>query len=334
MDFGLYKDRIYGSVEYYKATTTDLLLAVQVPAALGFTNALTNIGEVVNKGWEFSVTSRNTVGVLKWTTNFNISTLDNEVTKLGPSGDPILSSGGAGNRHITRIGDPIGSYYGYKVAGIYQNQSEVDNALPDNDAPDPRPGDLYFEDVNGDGEVNSSDRTVIGNYLPDLTYGITNKFSYKGFDVSALLQVVNGAEVLNLTRRHLGNGEANFGSSGAWRDRWISESQPGNGEIPRADSLTGNHGNNNRPSSFQVEDASYVRLRNVTVAYTFPTGTLGKYFSSVRVYVSGTNLWTSTDYIGYNPEVNNQSQLVNVQGEDYGAYPLSSVFSIGANVSF
>lgn len=334
LDFGLYNDRVYGSVEYFKATTSDLLLNVQVPAALGFVQALTNIGEVVNKGWEFSATSRNLVGDFKWTTKVNFSTLDNEVTKLGASGDPILSSGGAGNRHITRIGDPIGSYYGYKVAGIYQNQAEVDNAIPDNDAPDPRPGDLYFEDVNGDGEINSSDRTVVGNYLPDLTYGVTNKFSYKGFAVSALIQGVEGAEVLNLTRRHLGNGEANFGSYGAWRDRWISESQPGNGEIPRADRLTGNHGNNNRPSSFQVEDASYIRLRNVTVAYTFPGGKLGNQISSLRVYVSGTNLWTSTDYLGYNPEVNNQSQLVNVQGEDYGAYPLSKVMTIGVNASF
>ena len=334
LDFGILSDRVYGSIEYFKSTTSDLLLAVQVPAALGFTNALQNIGEVENTGIELSLTSRNTIGEFKWRTDLNFATLDNEVTKLGPTGDPILSVGGAGLRHITRIGDPIGSYYGYIVEGIYQNQAEVDAALPDEDAPDPRPGDFFFKDVNGDGVINADDRTVTGNYLPDLTFGITNTFSYMGFDLSFLIQGVQGSEVLNITRRHLSNGEANFGSYAEQNDRWISESQPGNGNIPRADRLTGNHGNNNRPSSFQVEDASYIRLRNVTLAYTFPSGSLGNTLEDLRVYVTGTNLFTSTDYVGYNPEVNNQSELVNVQGEDYGAYPLYKVFSVGVNASF
>ena len=326
LDFGLLEDRIYGSVEYFKSTTSDLLLEVQVPSALGFTNALQNIGEVVNKGLELNLTSRNLVGELKWRTDLNLATLDNEVTKLGPSGDPILSVGGAGLRHITRIGDPIGSYYGWQVAGIYQNQAEIDNAIPDANAPNPRPGDFYFEDVNGDGVVNSDDRTVTGNYLPDFTWGVTNYFSYQGFELSFLFQGVHGSEVLNLTRRHLSNGEANFGSYAEQNDRWRSESQPGNGQIPRADRRTSAHGNNNRPSSFQVEDASYIRLRNLTLAYNFP--------ENLRVYFSGTNLITITDYIGFNPEVNNQAELVNVQGEDYGAYPLSQVFTFGVGLTF
>jgi len=332
LDFGIFEDRVYGSVEYFKSTTSDLLLQVQVPAAVGFTNALQNIGEVENKGVEISLTSRNTTGAFKWTTDFNFSTIRNKVTKLGPSGDPILSLGGAGLRHITRIGDAIGSYYGWVVAGIYQTQAEIDAAIPDVDAPDPRPGDFFFKDVNGDGVINTDDRTVTGNYLPDFTWGVTNRFSYKNFELSVLLQGVHGNEVLNLTRRHLGNGEANFGSYAAWTQRWISPSQPGNGEIPRADRRTGAHGNNNRPSSFQVEDASYIRLRNLTLAYTFPTKVLGSVLKGLRIYASGTNLFTITNYIGYNPEVNNQSGLINVQGEDYGAYPLSRIFTFGVNV--
>ena len=331
IDFGFLEDRIYGSIEYFRSTTTDLLLAVQVPSALGFTNALTNIGEVVNQGIELAVTSRNLTGELRWTTDLNFSTIDNEVTKLGPSGDPILSSGGAGNRHITRIGDPIGSYFGYQTDGIYQSQAEID-AGPEDQIATPRPGDFRWEDVNGDGVINASDRTAIGNYLPDFTFGITNTFGYKNISLSFLIQGVQGAEVLNLTRRHLGNGEANFNSYREWTERWRSPEQPGNGEIPRANRQTGN--SNNRPSSYQVEDASYIRLRNVSLSYTFPESTLGNNLSALRLYLTGTNLVTITDYLGFNPEVNNIEDDVNVQGEDYGAYPLSRIFTFGVNVSF
>lgn len=332
LDFGFLNDRIYGSLEYFKSTTTDLLLAVQIPSALGFTNALTNIGEVVNKGFEISVTSRNLTGVLNWTTDFNFSTIDNEVTKLGPSGDPILSRGGAGNRHITKIGEPIGSYYGYQTDGIYQNQAEIDNSGIVDQIATPQPGDFKWVDVNNDGFINSADRTTIGNYLPDFTYGINNRFEYNNFEFSFLLQGVEGNEVLNLTRRHMGNGEANYNSYSEWNNRWRSEAEPGNGLIPRANRQTGN--SNNRPSNYQVEDASYLRLRNVTLAYTFPENSLNGKLDRLRLYLSGTNLFTKTDYLGFNPEVNNQDDNTNVQGEDYGAYPLSSVITFGINAKF
>ena len=332
LDFGFLDDRIYGSLEYFKSTTSDLLLAVQVPSALGFTNALTNIGEVVNKGFEISITSRNLTGALKWTTDFNFSTVDNEVTKLGPSGDPLLSTGGAGNRHITKIGEPIGSYFGYKTDGIYQNQAEIDNSGIVDQIATPRPGDFKWVDVNNDGFINSADRTTIGNYLPDFTYGLNNRFEYDNFEFSFLLQGVEGNEVLNLTRRHMGNGEANYNSYSEWNNRWRSESQPGNGLIPRANRGGGN--SNNRPSDYQVEDASYLRLRNVTLAYNFPESALGDKINNLRVYLSGTNLFTKTDYLGFNPEVNNQEDNTNVQGEDYGAYPLSSVITFGLNAKF
>ena len=332
LDFGFLDDRIYGSLEYFKSTTSDLLLAVQVPSALGFTNALTNIGEVVNKGFEISITSRNLTGALKWTTDFNFSTVDNEVTKLGPSGDPLLSTGGAGNRHITKIGEPIGSYFGYKTDGIYQNQAEIDNSGIVDQIATPRPGDFKWVDVNKDGFINSADRTTIGNYLPDFTYGLNNRFEYDNFEFSFLLQGVEGNEVLNLTRRHMGNGEANYNSYSEWNNRWRSESQPGNGLIPRANRSGGN--SNNRPSDYQVEDASYLRLRNVTLAYNFPESALGDKINNLRVYLSGTNLFTKTDYLGFNPEVNNQDDNTNVQGEDYGAYPLSSVITFGLNAKF
>ena len=336
LDLGLFESRIYLSLDWYRKLTSDLLLNVQVPAAVGFgnSNPLTNIGEVENKGFEVSLTSHNLVGKLTWSTDVNFSANENKVLRLGPSGDPILATGGAGIRHITRIGYPVGSYYGYVVDGIYQSMDEITKAPRDALAPAARPGDFRFKDVDGNGVVNANDRTVIGNYQPKFTYGITNRLTYNKLELSFLVQGVEGYEVLNLTRRHLGNGEAATNSYRFEVNRWISATQPGDGKTPRADRLGDLHGFNNRPSNYQVEDASYLRLRNVTVAYTLPPAVISKYISSLRIYASGTNLITKTKYIGFNPEVNNQSTFTGVQGEDYGAYPLTRNFTFGVNVSF
>lgn len=333
LDYAFLESRIYGSFDIYKSTTEDLLLMVNIPASTGFETALTNIGEVENKGIEFAITSRNFSGDFQWATDFNIAANRNKVLKLGPEGDPILSSGAAGNRHITRIGDPIGSYYGYVVDGIYQNQADINNSPDDLMAPAPRPGDFKFKDVNGDGVINADDRTVIGSYHPDYTYGITNRFNYKGVDLSIFIQGVQGRDVLNLTSRHLLNGEANFNSYAALNNRWISESEPGNGEHPRADRNSAAHGNNNRISSYQVQDGSYLKIKNITLGYTLPASWVEGIFSSARLYASATNVAMFTDYIGFNPEVSLQTNSL-TPGEDYGAYPLSRTFQFGINLDF
>ena len=334
LDFALFNDRIYGGFDYYRSLTSDLLLNVTVPSSSGFTTALTNIGEVENKGLEFSISTKNIIGKFQWSTDFNISTNKNKVLKLGPTGDPILSVGSAGDiRHITRIGDAVGSYYGYQVVGVYQTQDQI-NAAPKDmlvGTGGARPGDLQFKDINGDKLITAADRTVLGNYMPDYTYGITNKFRYNNFDLSVFVQGVEGREILNLTQRHLLNGEANLNSYAEYLNRWISATQPGNGKIPRADSNSGLHGYNMRPSSFQVEDGSYVRLRNVTLGYEFP---IPKITKKVRVYVTGTNLFIWSKYLGFNPEVQQQATNNLVPGEDYGAYPISRTFLLGFNLTF
>lgn len=336
LDFALLSDRIYGSIDYYDSKTKDLLLNVTVPAVTGYTTALTNIGEVSNKGFEFQITSRNMTGEFQWATDFNIASNKNEVEALGPQGDPIISAGAAGQRHITRIGDPIGSYYGYVVDGIYQSQADIDNA-PNDTQVGPggaRPGDFRFRDINGDGQITPDDRTVTGSYHPDFTYGITNRFNYKNFDFSFFIQGVQGREILNLTARHMKNGEANFNSYAVLNDRWRSPSEPGDGNHPRADRTTGTHGNNNRPSSYQVEDGSYVRIKRVTLGYNLPIDLVGKYARSVRIYGSVNNLAIFTDYIGFNPEVSLQANSSLTPGEDYGAYPLSRAIQLGIDISF
>ncbi|MEA1786167.1 TonB-dependent receptor [Arenibacter sp. GZD96] len=334
LELGLFNNRIFMVADYYNTNTEDLLLNVSVSSVSGFNTVLQNLGEVRNRGFELSLRTRNFVGAFKWNTDFNFSTNDNEVLSLNDKNEPIFSVGAAGVRHVTRVGDPIGSYYGYVVEGIFQSEAEIASAPFDTQAPNPAPGDFRFKDVDGDGEITPDDRTVTGSFFPDYTWGITNTFEYKGIDLSILLQGVHGNEILNLTSRHLKNGEANFNSYSVFNNRWRSPENPGNGKIPRADRETGNHGNNNRPSSFQVEDGSFIRLRNVSLGYTIPSKVLlGNSIDKLRLYVTGTNLFTDTDYLGYNPEVSGGNNGL-TPGEDVGAFPLVKTIILGVNLNF
>lgn len=335
LELGLINNRIFLLADYYRTITSDLLLNVGISGVSGFQTTLQNIGEVKNEGFELAIKSRNIVGEFTWDTDINFSTNKNEVLSLNSKGEPIFSSGQAGIRHITRVGDPIGSYYGYVVDGIYQNTQDIANSPVDTQAPNPAPGDLKFKDIDGDGKITPADRTVTGSYFPDYTWGMTNRFGYKGLDFSFLIQGVQGNEILNLTSRHLKNGEANFNSYAVFNNRWKSEAEPGDGKTHRADRLSGNHGDNQRPSSFQVEDGSFVRLRNMTLGYTLPAKDLfGASISRLRVYMTGTNLFTKTDYLGYNPEVSASPNSSLTPGEDYGAYPLTKSFTVGLNLNF
>ena len=331
-DFSLFDNRIYGQVEYFQANTTDLLLAVQVPSALGFSSAIQNIGEVENKGFEFIVSSRNTVGTVKWRTDVNFSTIHNEVKSLGPDGEPIYSRGGAGIRHITEIGSPIGSYFGYKVDKVYMNQAEIDADPIKDNIRTPSPGYFKWQDVDGNGQIDAGDRTVTGNYIPDFYYGINNEIEYQNWNLSFLIQGVEGSEILNLVKRHIGNNAGNFQQFAYATDRWRSEADPGSGAHPIAHRGAGSA--NNRQSDYQVDDASYIRLRNVTLAYNFPKSKLGNTIDRLRLYLTGTNLLTITDYPGYNPEANNNEDNLLVQGEDYGTYPLQKKLTLGININF
>ncbi|MEO9144813.1 MAG: TonB-dependent receptor [Ginsengibacter sp.] len=331
-DMGFLNNRIGLTFDYYRRNTKDLLLNVTVPSALGFTSVLTNIGRVRNEGVELSISSRNFTRDFQWTTEINFASNRNKVLELGPENAPILTAGAAGLRNITQVGSPIGSYYGYVAMGVYMSDKEIQDAPPDALAPAPKPGDLKYKDVNGDGKITTADRTVLGSYEPKFTYGMTNNFGYKSFDLSIFVQGVYGRKILNLTARHLENGEANFNSYAIENERWKSTAEPGNGLIPRADRNSSLHGNNNRESSFQVQSGSYFRLKNVNLGYTFKD--LKKTIKSVRLYVQGDNIAIFTPYIGFNPEVSLQPNNSLAQGEDYGAYPLSRTFTIGADIRF
>ncbi|WP_375436561.1 SusC/RagA family TonB-linked outer membrane protein [uncultured Hymenobacter sp.] len=343
LELGVLNNRLAFTADYYERNSSGLLLDVPVPSSTGFTRALQNIGKVRNRGVELALISRNLTGAFTWTTNLNLSLNRNKVLALGPQGDPIFGNSSIGNTHLTQIGQPLGSFFGYVQEGIFQNQAELD-ATPH--FADARPGDVRFQDVNGDGQITPTDRTLIGNNQPDFIYGFTNAFAYKNFDLNIITQGVEGNEILNLSLRFYENLEGNANQRSAVLDRWRSPEQPGNGVIPRANSRT--TGSNNQVSTRWVEDGSFFRIRNITLGYSLPTALVKKAFiQSARLYTSIQNLATFTKYQGYNPEVNlageqtptnTPSSSASFQaltpGTDYGGYPLSRTFTLGVNLGF
>jgi TonB-linked SusC/RagA family outer membrane protein len=335
VDFGVFGDRVYGSLDYYVSNTEDLLLNVNIPSSAGFASVLTNIGEVQNKGFEAQVTSRNLVGDFQWSTDFSLGTNKNKVLRLGPEGDPILARGAAGIRHITQVGGEIGAYWGYFTDGVFMTQEEIDNAPVDMEG-NPTVGDLRFKDINGDGVINTDDRGEIGSYNPDFTWGLQNRFSWRGLDVGVFFNGVVGREILNLTRRHM-EPEGNFNHYGNLVGKyWRSPEEPGDGMHPKPD--RNSHGGGTRPSSRQVEDGSYTALKNITLAYNVPTAFANRFLfgeepGSVRIFASVTNAFMWTDYWGWNPEASVQSSGL-TPGQDYGVYPLMRAYQFGVEIGF
>lgn len=224
--------RLSLSLDLYYRKTTDLLMNVDIPTITGFDKAMQNIGQMSNKGLEITINGtpfRNKD--FTWDATGNISVNRNEVLALGPTGDPIFSDGGAGTTHITMVGEPIGAFYGYKMLGIFKTKEELDS-YPH--LADTQVGDVMFEDVNGDNKIDADDRTIIGNNMPDFTWGMTHSFTFKNFDASISLQGVVGNEVLHLGRRFYTQGEGNQNQLKEMMGRWQSEANPGSGWIPRS----------------------------------------------------------------------------------------------------
>ena len=329
LELGLWKNRIFFTADYYSRTTTDLLLSVQVPTLTGFSTASRNIGKVENKGMEFGLVTRNTTGNLKWMTDLNISFNRNKVLALGPTGDAIRSGTGVGETNITVIGKPLGNFYGYQQLGVFKDQADLDSYPHDATA---RPGDVKFADINNDGKINADDRTIIGNNQPDFIYGMTNTLSFKGFDLGITVQGIQGGQILNLSRRFIENLEGSQNQLSTVLNRWRSPQDPGNGIVPRANQRT--TGNNNAISSRWVESASYFRVRNITLGYNLPKATLERVkIQSLRLYGGIQNAFTSTKYLGFNPEVSGYENAL-TGGVDYGSYPLARTYTIGLNIGF
>jgi TonB-linked SusC/RagA family outer membrane protein len=332
LDIGLFNDAVYVELDYYNADTKDLLLNVPVPMSSGFTSELRNIGEINNQGFEVSATIQNRIGKLNWSLTANFATNKNEVISLAEGVPQIIVGGGTGSAQwITTPGEAIGSYYNPVYDGVFNTIEQVESTPSVGNA---QPGDLIFQDLNGDGVINfSTDRQIQGNYLPDFTYGATLNLNYQGFDFSASMQGAQGNEILHLFRRYIYNQEGNMNLMRGALNRWQSPENPGDGQTNRAARLQ--TGSNGQTSNWHLEDGSYTRVRNITLGYTFPASMLESIkISNLRTYFSVQNPFTFTNYLGYNPEVNARPDSALNPGEDYASYPLARTFTFGLNLSF
>lgn len=346
VDLKVLNNRISLSADYYNSITKDMLLNVPVPDISGFSTQLTNIGKMRNHGIELNLNTKNTTGKLGWTTDFNFSANRNKVLQLGPGNAPIVYTDFV-VAVKTEVGQPISNFYGYVVDGIFKNQSEVDG-YPH--AATTKPGDPRIKDVNGDGKITVDDRTTLGNYQPNFTAGITNTFTYKGFDFSFMLQGVFGGEIVNQNYRYSGFWNNGRNMYAGVDNRWRSESSPGDGKHFRA--TLGLTGLQDQFHSLWVEDATFVRIKNIRISYALPASLLTKTpFRSARLFVNAENVFLFSKYTNYDPEnttynatsFSGNSNGLNASGNapngafigvDYGSYPIPRVITTGLKVDF
>jgi TonB-linked SusC/RagA family outer membrane protein len=334
LEVAMLNNRVRLTVDNFASRNTGLLLNVNVPSVTGFSNSLMNIGEVKNSGWEFAVSTQNVKGAFEWTTEVNLSTYKNEVLSLGPEGDPIY----AGNNK-TMIGEPIGMFYGFLTDGIFKTQTELNQGPIYNPGSGDRSrvGDIRFKDISGpagkpDGVINSFDNTLIGSPYPDFYYGMTNRISYKNLSLTIGLQGSKGNLVYNNSRGAGNSTRARVRVYAFNNNYWKSEQDPGDGITPRPNDAPS--GGVRLSSERWLDDASYLRINNMTLAYLLPnTITSRLKISALRFYISATNAFTFTKYATYNPDVSlNEDPLQ--PGNESNDYPLPKTLIIGLNLSF
>ena len=319
LDVSFWDELIYLNLDYFVANTNDLLLNVPIPASAGYTNSISNFGEVKNRGFELMIGSRTNIGDLQWDGAINFSTIRNEVVALGPDQDQLIDGG----VFITKVGEPVSSYFGYVVDGVFTSENQLEST-PHH--PAAKVGSYIYRDINGDEMITSDDRQIIGNPWPDFTFGFNSRFQYRNFDLSFQLQGVQGYDV------YLNNAFTYFNHE-AWtnmhRDLLAGVNDPQNSSyawpnIDPGESLW-------QSSTQKFADASFVRLRNLTLGYTIPEAFTG--FAPIRIYGSAQNLFTITDYPGYNPEVDDEATTLQI-GKAWSEYPLPKSYVLGINLTF
>jgi TonB-linked SusC/RagA family outer membrane protein len=324
IDFGLWKGRLSGSLDYYRKHTFDMLVDLPVPTSTGFNTKLSNVGSIRNEGWELSLSSENLQGGFRWTTTANLATLKNRVLSIG--GIPPIITGGAGvtpEIAVIEPGQPLRSYYGYRVQGVWQQADDYtktrDKVVP---------GDLRYRDENADSTITSADRVILGNSFPRFTWGLTNTFSYRHFELEVFIRGVEGVNMLNnnLVDTYFPVNFRRNKFAKPYLNRWT----PDNPSRKYPSFVTPLDQGQKLVNSYTVEDASYVRVQSVRLSYTFSH--IPKVIRSATVYVSAENLLTLTGYQGMDPAVNtNGSAGFNI---DYNAYPPAMTTMVGVNVNF
>jgi TonB-linked SusC/RagA family outer membrane protein len=323
LDLAIFKERLILNLDYYESRTDDMITYFDLPTYYGYKQFVSNGGQCLNEGVDIHLYGRILNGKFRWEMALDYSQNRNEITHLDK--DPIINTL-TGAERISTVGQPFGMFYGYRSLGIFTSQSHADQAnLVDKTGRPFRAGDIHFADMDGNQIINEQDKTIIGNPHPDFTGGVYNKFSFKNFSLSAHISLVSGNDVFNYMRSVTEGMTGYENQSTAVYNRWVSDGQ--NTRIPKAS--YGDPMGNARFSSRWIEDGSYVRLRNVTLAYTYPSN-LG-FLSGFTVFITGTNMVTWTKYLGYDPEFSYVDGILG-QGMDYGKMPQSRSVIMGIKI--
>lgn len=334
LDLSFFNSTLKFTADYFDRKTSDMLVQVPMPASIGLPNTpWSNAGSVSNRGFEFTIDYQGTIGQdFSYNITGNLSTYKNKVQSLG-GGTNIPGKTHLGNQVNTMIepGKPIGYFYGYKMSGVFQTQEEIDNYKggPNNTVimPTAEPGDLKFVDLNGDGKLGEEDRTMIGNPHPDFTFGLTLGGEYKGFDLSMFFQGSIGNDILNMLKYDIYSGTGWYNAPKDIFDKFWT----GPGSTNKNFAISANSRDNLTMSEWYIENGSYVRLKNITLGYTFPKQWLQKLtIQNLRLFVAAQNLFTITGYSGLDPELGNSNPAF--MGIDMGWYPQARSFMVGLSL--
>lgn len=329
LEFGILNNRLSGEMDFYRKVTNDILVPLAIPGHMGIGNFQTrrfNAADVLNQGFEFSLDWQDRIGEIGYSVGILGSTVHNEVLSLGAGSgqDSVIVGGDLGNgQRVSRTveGRPIGFFYGYQIAGVFQNQEQL-NSVPG--LSQQGVGDFIYVDTNNDGLINEEDRVQIGSWIPDFIFGFSAETNYKGFKLSLDFQGQTGNEIYNgkqAIRFDLLNYEEKF------TNHWTGEGTTN--EHPRASA----GGVNFLPSEYFLEDGSFLRLRTLTLSYDISQSLLERAGLNIaQVFLRGTNLWTLTNYSGYSPEIGVNSPISGAI--DLGVYPITKVYMLGLNLSF
>lgn len=332
VDFGLFNGHILGSIDLFSKENTQMQLNQVLPGMAGTPSGqLINAGSMVNRGIELGLTYQNSAGDFHYSVTGNAALLKNELKELYDGSTSFMT----GTRvrslpqpNIAMVGQAFNSFYGYRTAGLFQSDEEAAayvNQEGKRYQPNAKGGDFRFQDTNGDGIINSNDQVVLGNPFPEMSFSLNGNFAYKGFDLNIFLQGVSGNQVFNAVKyTGLNASFPGYNMLSDIKDAWTPENR--DSSIPRI-SYTDANNNFGRISDFYIEDASYLRLKNVTIGYTFPESMLK--VTQPRIYLTGQNLFTITDYTGMDPEVG-----LSNGGLDLGMYPVARTFLLGVDFSF
>ncbi len=343
LDLGLFNNSITFVGDYFHRKTDNLIINVPLAPSQGFgtSGTIANAAAMRNNGFEAQIGYHQTQGQLKWDVTGLISAIRNKVLSLNTENAAITAGndpdfGGGDPLTSTAAGQPINSFYGYKVKGIFQNASDVSSSPTQ--LPGTSPGDLKFADLSGpggkpDNVVDANDRTYIGSFLPKFTYSLTFNATYKNFDASVFFQGVEGNKIFDADRIIMEGMPRLFNSDTRVLNAWTTSNT--NTDMPRA--ISGDPNNNGRPSTRWIEDGSYLRLKNLMIGWSLPEHVLQNLthnaISHFRIYLASQNLLTFTGYKGWDPEVGSKNGTL-TNGVDYGQYPQARSFQFGLQVGF